>query len=137
MTHVFLKNSLRRLYRRLRPARPERVLGVELVNICNLHCAYCFRDEEMLYGKAQYLDPSRLFGLLDSMPSVMKPFAVSLTGGEPLLHPRFGEVIRGLDTRRVRFRVVTNGWHFDRAYADFRAARASLAAISFSGDGAT
>ena len=137
MIPVYLKNSLRSLYRWLRPVRAERVLGVEFVNICNLHCAYCFRDEDMLYGKAHYLDVARLFGLIDSMPKTLKPISISLTGGEPLLHPRFGEVVRGLDERRVRFKVVTNGWHFDRVYEDLRAARKRLTGISFSVDGAT
>lgn len=137
MIPLFLKNSFRRVYRWLRPVRAERVLGVEFVNICNLHCAYCFRDEEMLYGKARYLEPERLFGLIDSMPEDLKPLSVSLTGGEPLLHPRFGEVVRGLDHRRVRFKVVTNGWHFDRVFEDLRAASKRLTGVSFSVDGAT
>jgi len=110
---------------------------VEFVNICNLHCAYCYRDEEMLYGKAQYLDPARLFDLLDAAPETLKPISVSLTGGEPLLHPRFSEVVRGLDERRVRFKLVTNGWHFDRVYEDLRRARKRLTGISFSLDGHT
>lgn len=131
------KNSLRSLYRRLRPRRSEHALGVELVNICNLHCAYCLRDEEMLYGKAQYLDKDRLFGLLDGMPETLKPISVSLTGGEPFLHPHFGEVVRGLDGRSVRFRVVTNGWHFDRVHEALRSARKRLVGIAFSIDGPT
>jgi len=134
---VRLKNSLRRIYRKLRPGKRERILGVELVNICNLHCAYCFRDEDVLYGKAQPLDPARLFDLLDQAPESLKPIVVSFTGGEPTLHPRFGEIVRGVSDRKVRFKMVTNGWHFDRVSDDLAAARKRLMGISFSLDGAT
>ena len=132
-----MKNSLRRLYRRLRPRKRERILGVELVNICNLHCSYCFRDEDALYGKAQPLDPARLFDLLDHAPESLKPLAISFTGGEPTLHPRFGEIVRGVSDRGARFKMVTNGWHFDRVCDDLIASRHKLVGISFSLDGAT
>ena len=132
-----LPRSLRSLYRRYFPSKPGRVLGVEIANICNLHCAYCLRDEDMLYGKAQFLDPSRLFGLLDAMPETLKPLSLALTGGEPLLHPEFGVIVRGLHDRKVRFKVVTNGWHFERVRDSLAAVRDSLIAVAFSLDGAT
>ena len=132
-----LTNSLRRAYRKVRSRQPNHALAVELVNICNLHCAYCLRDESMLYGKAQFLEVSRLFGLLDSRPRDLKSLSVSLTGGEPLLHPQFGEVARGLHERKVPYKVVTNGWHFDRVFDDLRATRPTLAAVAFSLDGPT
>lgn len=131
------KNSLRRLYHGFRPPRPVRVLGVELANLCNLHCAYCLRDEDMLYGKARFLEVSRLFGLLDGARDRAAHWSVALTGGEPLLHPRFGEVVRGLADRAVPYRIVTNGWHFERVFDDLRPPSRRPLAIAFSVDAAT
>jgi MoaA/NifB/PqqE/SkfB family radical SAM enzyme len=39
---------------------------------------------------------------------------VSLTGGEPLLHPEFSRVVWSLAERGVPYRFVTNGWHLRR-----------------------
>jgi MoaA/NifB/PqqE/SkfB family radical SAM enzyme len=39
---------------------------------------------------------------------------VSLTGGEPLVHPGFGRIVDGFARLRVPYRFVSNGWHMRR-----------------------
>ncbi len=34
-------------------------LSVELANICNLHCSYCFRSEDNLYSRHAEFFPRR------------------------------------------------------------------------------
>ncbi len=127
----------RRLLRRLRPQGPERVLGVELVNVCNLRCRYCFRAEEMLYGPASFFPRERLAGIVDALRREWPRFHLSFTGGEVALHPEFGAIADDLRARKVRYRFVTNGWHFDRLLEPLLRTRECLGDIVFSLDGAT
>jgi MoaA/NifB/PqqE/SkfB family radical SAM enzyme len=133
----FWTNFSRRLGRRLRRRHARRFLSIELANICNLHCAYCLRDEDMLYGRADFPTPDRIFEVVDAAATEWKNLTVTFTGGEPLLHPQFAAVLRGLTSRDVPFRLVTNGWHFDRGLPALVEARDQVQAILFSLDGAT
>jgi MoaA/NifB/PqqE/SkfB family radical SAM enzyme len=124
-------------YRRLRAGRAPFFVSVELVNLCNLHCAYCFRDEDMLYGKAAYLDPERLLGLVEDLPGHLRPATFSFTGGEPTLHPEFGAIVEGIAARGSTYSFVSNGWHFDRVADAVVKTRNALTSFCFSLDGAT
>lgn len=124
-------------YRRLRAGPTPFFVSVELVNVCNLHCAYCFRDEDMLYGKAAYLETGRLLSLAENLPSRLRPTTFSFTGGEPALHPEFGTIVRGLAARGATYSFVTNGWHFERIADAVTSTRGALTSFCFSLDGAT
>lgn len=126
-----------RHYRRLRAGPVPFFVSVELVNLCNLHCAYCFRDEDMLYGKASYLPTGRLLGLAENLPSRLRPATFSFTGGEPTLHPEFGAIVRGLAERGATYSFVSNGWHFDRVVEAVTSTRKALTSFCLSLDGAT
>ncbi len=76
---------------------------------CNLRCQHCqYHAPEA--GEAprtgRELAPERLGELLDRFPEVVN---ASLTGGEPLLHRRLGELLRLLAGRRVKVHLPTNG----------------------------
>ncbi|MEO8359846.1 MAG: radical SAM protein [Vicinamibacteria bacterium] len=129
-------NWARSRYRQFRSGRAPFFVSVELVNLCNLHCAYCFRDEDMLYGKAMYLDPARLLGLAEGLPKDLHPATFSFTGGEPTLHPRFGDIVHGLAERGATYSFVSNGWHFDRVFDAVVSTRKALTSFCFSLDGA-
>ena len=123
-------------YRRLRAGPTPFFVSVELVNVCNLHCAYCFRDEDMLYGKAAYLDPGRLLALAENLPARLRPTTFSFTGGEPTLHPDFSKIVHGLADRGATYSFVTNGWHFERIADAVVETRKALTSFCFSLDGA-
>lgn len=125
-------------YREFRNGPPPFFVSVELVNICNLHCVYCFRDEDMLYGKASFIDPGRLLSLADSVPRGFSSVTFSFTGGEPLLHPAFGDIVRGIAAKKnATYSFVNNGWHFERALPHILETRSSLTSFCFSIDGAS
>jgi MoaA/NifB/PqqE/SkfB family radical SAM enzyme len=127
------------------PARPAQLadeeparLVVELTNRCNLRCAYCVRDDDALHR-----DPARFFPA-DLLRRVVREARaacgvrhVAFTGGEPTLHPRFGEMTETVAAEGLEYSFVTNGWTFERVFPVLEASRSALKLVAFSLDGAT
>lgn len=105
-------------------------LGLALTRHCNLRCPHCIRDD---VSAVQSLELSLIRRLLDEATSLFGGFAVSLTGGEPLLHPEFGGIIEALGQRNVPWRVVSNGWHVPRELPRMAAHPPELLVLSLSG----
>jgi MoaA/NifB/PqqE/SkfB family radical SAM enzyme len=119
------------------PYGPRR-LTVELTNICNLHCSYCLRDEDALYHNPANFLPVELFArIIHDARDTMCIEQVMFTGGEPTLHPDFGELLGAVATAGLKCSFVTNGWHFERVWPLLREHREAVTHVSFSLDGAT
>jgi SynChlorMet cassette radical SAM/SPASM protein ScmF len=81
-----------------------------LTDGCNLRCRHCwiapkYQTESNTYP---YLD----FDLFKSIIEQAKPLGltgVKLTGGEPLLHPQFSEILECIQNEGLRLIVETNG----------------------------
>ena len=94
---------------RLKRLAVERVqplsASLELTYRCNWRCVFCYNprhhDRRGLSGAEwlQVLDDLRALGSL----------YVALTGGEPLAHPEFGAIARGVRERSFALRILTNG----------------------------
>jgi MoaA/NifB/PqqE/SkfB family radical SAM enzyme len=121
------------------PAQPESAhLTIELVNLCNLRCGYCVRDDDALHhDQAEYLAPDLLRRILTEARAAMKVEHVSFTGGEATLHPNFAEILAVVERAGMQCAFITNGWHFDRVWPALRQHRATVRNVSFSLDGAT
>jgi MoaA/NifB/PqqE/SkfB family radical SAM enzyme len=87
------------------------VLGFALTEHCNLRCPHCIRDD---VTTVRSLDANLVFRVVDEAREALGTLAVSLTGGEPLLHPDFEALIEGLHSRGIPWRMVSNGWHMRR-----------------------
>jgi MoaA/NifB/PqqE/SkfB family radical SAM enzyme len=87
------------------------VLGFALTEHCNLRCPHCIRDD---VTTVRSLDANLVLRVVDEARQELGPLAVSLTGGEPLLHPEFDRIIEGLHARHLPWRMVSNGWHLRR-----------------------
>ena len=115
-----------------------RRLSVELANICNLHCSYCFRADDNLYSPhAKFFPIDLLRRIIDEARTAANITRVSFTGGEPTLHPEFAETLRTIAEAGLTVSFVTNGWHFDRIWPAIQANRASVCNVAFSLDGVT
>jgi MoaA/NifB/PqqE/SkfB family radical SAM enzyme len=62
---------------------------------------------------------------------------VMFTGGEPTLHPEFGELLAAVAALDLKCSFVTNGWHFERVWPLLVEHREAVTHVSFSLDGAT
>ena len=115
-----------------------RRLSVELANICNLHCSYCFRTDDNLYSPhAKFFPIDLLRRIIAEARTAANITRVSFTGGEPTLHPEFAETLRGVGEAGLSVSFVTNGWHFERVWPAIQANRASVSHVAFSLDGVT
>src|SRR5947208_10730493 len=72
---------------------------------CNLSCAYC--NEYDNFSKPVPLDT--MLGRLDLLGK-LKTGVITLSGGEPLLHPDLDEVIRGIRANATLAGLITNGY---------------------------
>lgn len=115
-----------------------RRLSVELANICNLHCSYCFRSDDNLYSSHAEFFPLALLGrLLSDAHTHANVSRINFTGGEPTLHPEFPETLRLIGDAGLTVSFVTNGWHFERVWPALQANRAAVSHVAFSLDGVT
>ena len=87
------------------------LLGFAITEHCNLRCPHCIRDD---VTTVRNLDPELILGTVDAARELFGEVAVSMTGGEPTLHPGWERIISALHERGVSYRFVTNGWHMRR-----------------------
>jgi len=115
-----------------------RRLSVELTNICNLHCSYCFRTDDNLYNPhAEFFPLELLRRVLGEARSAANITHVSFTGGEPTLHPAFADTLQAIADAGLEVSFVTNGWHFDRIWPAIQDNRNTISHVAFSLDGIT
>lgn len=103
--------ALRRTVMRSRPL----VLQIELTNRCNLRCPACPRHSPGAPIDTGHMD----FSLLDRIEDDMRhAFFVSIAGfGEPMLHPRFFELLERVAAAGAIPSIITNATLLDEAAA--------------------
>jgi MoaA/NifB/PqqE/SkfB family radical SAM enzyme len=87
------------------------VVGFALTEHCNLRCPHCIRDD---VTTVRNLDAGLIESVVDQALDLYGSIVVSMTGGEPLLHPEFDRIVSFLAGRGVPWRFVSNGWHLKR-----------------------
>jgi len=105
-------------------------LVVELTNLCNLDCDYCFKE-----AGTSHLDIALLHRLLEEART-WGAAKITYTGGEVALYPRLEDVFQRTESLGYRYAVVTNGWHFDRMLPLLISSRTALNQVFFSVDSA-
>jgi radical SAM protein with 4Fe4S-binding SPASM domain len=82
------------------------LVWLELTRRCNLTCPHCYieggapRENEM--------PASEFYRLLDEFAE-MGVWAIAFTGGEPTLHPEFGNLVRYARKKQLLVGIATNG----------------------------
>lgn len=75
---------------------------------CNLNCRHCFMAQDT-YQKPSELTYEQIVSLLDQFCEC-GIVNITVTGGEPLLHPEFEKIVRAMKERNLKmFRLYTNG----------------------------
>lgn len=106
------------------------LLGFAITQHCNLRCPHCIRDD---VETVRELEPELVGRILDDALSLWGEVTVSLTGGEPLIHRRFTEIVETIASRGVPYRFVTNGWHLKRVVPLLRRFPPQSVRLSLSG----
>ncbi len=107
----------------------------QITNECNLACLHCI--EESGPGKAfrDELSETEIFGVLAQLMDGEVPY-LSFSGGEPMLHTRFFEMVEYVCGRGGQLKIETNG-HYLSAENCRRLAELGVKAVQVSLDGAS
>ena len=79
--------------------------SLELTYKCNWRCVFCYNPR---HHDKQPLSLSEWLGVLDELRALGTLY-VGLTGGEPLTHPEFFAIARGVRERAFALRILSNG----------------------------
>jgi len=102
----------RQILSRPSPVPSLRYLELQITNRCNLKCRHCY------LGPARAVDlPALEVGQVLRQFEEMQGLRLLVSGGEPLLHPQFGELNRMFQTVEMRIVVLSNGTLIDRTTA--------------------
>ncbi len=104
---------------------------------CNLACRHCWiePDYQASNKNGKFI---KLAHLKKSIRQA-KPLglgSVKLTGGEPMLHPRFREIVDLIEAQKLNMFMETNGVLIDDAMARFLKSKKHFSFVSVSLDGA-
>lgn len=82
------------------------LMQVELTEACNLKCRFCYNSQKPRYNQ-------RIFEMLEKLAEqgIMQ---VNLTGGEPLAHPQFFEILEKACSLFPNVVILSNGSLMDR-----------------------
>jgi MoaA/NifB/PqqE/SkfB family radical SAM enzyme len=111
-------------------------IALHLTDRCQLDCKHCLRDPQQ---KPVDLPLSIIRKVLAEAKAVYKADQVSLTGGEPTLHPEIEAVLDAIAEHDYTWHIVTNAKRFEDFFKLVRAnpeRLARLTAVNFSLDGA-
>jgi hopanoid biosynthesis associated radical SAM protein HpnH len=92
------------------------VLMLEPLHACNLTCTGCGRIREY---KPTIKEKLTVEECLRSVDEAGTPI-VSVCGGEPLIYPEIGELVRGILRRRKHVYLCTNGMFIKKRLHEFR-----------------
>jgi hopanoid biosynthesis associated radical SAM protein HpnH len=90
------------------------VLMLEPLFRCNLACAGCGKIQYPAHVLRRDLSPEKCFAATDECGAPM----VSIAGGEPLMHPQIGEIVKGLVARRKYVYLCTNALLLEEKLAE-------------------
>ena len=111
-------------------------MNLMLTGKCNYNCRHCFNAAENADRMAEW-DYDELIDLFDQAADC-GIHSITLTGGEPMIHPRFNDIVRAIyDRNMVLEKLTTNGYFLRQETLDlFRELNATpRIKISFDGVG--
>ena len=114
-TRTFLRRRAKAIYRNLRGARmvaraflnTEHPLLAHIIPVrrCNLSCTYCNEYDDF----SKPVPTEQMFQRVDKLAS-LGTSVITISGGEPLLHPELDDVIRRIRKNGMIAGLITNGY---------------------------
>lgn len=92
------------------------VLMLEPLHACNLTCTGCGRIREYVQTIKEKLTVEECLASVDECGAPI----VSICGGEPLIYPEIGPLVRGILKRRKHIYLCTNGMFIKKRLREFR-----------------
>lgn len=107
----------------------------QITNECNLACLHCIEESGPGKAFADELDREQVLSVLDQLLDREVPY-LSFSGGEPMLHPHFFEMVERACARGAQLKIETNAHYLDPANAA-RLKALGVKAVQVSLDGAS
>lgn len=85
---------------------------------CNLDCTYC--PAEIHDNHSEHKHYKQMLDVIDALAELDKPIRLSLTGGEPCVHPNIIDIIEHAEQRLDWINITTNGTMPPKLYARLR-----------------
>src|SRR5689334_19754306 len=92
------------------------VLMLEPLHACNLTCTGCGRIREYSQTIKEKLTVAECLQAVDEAGAPI----VSICGGEPMIYPEIGKLVRGILKRRKHIYLCTNGMFIHKRLHEFR-----------------
>jgi len=109
-----IKDYLHQLYKKAECKEHQLLyLFLEITRICNLACKHCGSDCSSNIEFNALTTDSWIKILEDISISFSPKPAIVLTGGEPLLHSKFSQIIQKLRELHFRWGIVSNGYDLE------------------------
>tara|TARA_Y100000310_G_C20612538_1_gene778795 strand:- start:209 stop:1603 length:1395 start_codon:yes stop_codon:yes gene_type:complete len=87
-------------------------INLDLTTGCNYRCPHCV-DFEMIQ-KCKVLPYDEIISIIDNLVDAGLKSVILLGGGEPTLHPRFGEIVQYLKKKKLQIGLVSNGSRMEK-----------------------
>jgi len=107
----------------------------QITNECNFACLHCIEESGPGKAFADELDATKVFDVLGQLMDHEVPY-LSFSGGEPMLHPRFFDMVEHVCTRGAQLKIETNG-HYLSPENCARMKELGVKAVQVSLDGAS
>jgi len=86
---------------------PGKICAIVFTQGCNFRCPYCHNPELVEKNHAGAIEQDEVLSFLEERRGKLE--AVTITGGEPLLHPNIGEFLASLKSLGYAVKLDTNG----------------------------
>jgi len=93
----------RNLYRMPWSMNDNPIAWLEITDICNVHCEGCYRQGITGHKPLDQVKEEVLF-----FKKWRNPDNVSISGGEPLIHPQILDIVAFIASHRIRPIILTN-----------------------------
>ena len=88
-------------------AKPRACIDFLITQKCNYRCEYCSQSKKF-YKNTHSADDKTIDAFLKFIKKLDKNFEITISGGEPLVHPRFYEVIEEIKKCGLKLTVISN-----------------------------
>jgi pyruvate formate lyase activating enzyme len=85
---------------------PGKIAAIVWTVGCNFRCPFCY-NRQLVFGETEIVPLEKIDQLLEKRKGKLD--AVSITGGEPLLHKDIGDFMRSIKEKGYLVKVDTNG----------------------------
>lgn len=103
------------------------VVELDTTEVCNLACPGCISED--LVSNASSFSNDRLLEIAEELYEIGVKAVVLIGGGEPMAHPKVGELIEYFGTHDIHVGITTNGYFIPK-YLDLVAEYASWTRVS-------